>query len=70
MDKPFTLAVKETMMKLAEICNKSGLPPVVLDLIIQNLYSEVHNLSERQALLEIQSLKEEQSSEGETLNEQ
>lgn len=49
MNKPLTMVIKETRTKLANICNESGLPPVILDLIIQGIYSEVHSLAEKQA---------------------
>ena len=49
MNKPLTMVIKETKSKLANICNESGLPPVVLDLIMQGIYSEIHSLAERQA---------------------
>lgn len=62
MNKPLTMIVKETQTKLAKICNESGLPPVILDLIIQGVYSEVHSIAEKQTLEEeksyIESLKE------------
>ena len=48
MNKPLTMVIKETRTKLANICNESGLPPVILDLIMQGVYSEVHSLAERQ----------------------
>ena len=48
MNKPFTVIVRDTKMRLAQICNDSGLPPVILDLIIQNIYSEIHSIAERQ----------------------
>lgn len=49
MNKPITMVVNETKRKLINACNESGLPPVVLDLILQGLYSDVHSLTERQA---------------------
>lgn len=52
MDKPLTMVIKETRAKFADICNGSGLPVVVLDLIIQGLYSEIHSLAERQTMEE------------------
>lgn len=48
MNKPLTMVVKETKNKLANICNESGLSPIVLDLIMQGIYSEIHSLAERQ----------------------
>lgn len=62
MNKPLTMIVKETQTKLAKICNESGLPPVILDLIIQGVYSEVHSIAEKQTFEEekayMESLKE------------
>lgn len=52
MNKPITMVIKETKNKLANICNESGLSPVVLDLIIQGIYSEIHSLAERQTIEE------------------
>lgn len=52
MNKPITMVIKETKIKIANICNESGLSPIVLDLIIQGIYSEVHSLAERQAMEE------------------
>lgn len=48
MNKPLTMIIKETKTKLANDCNESGLPPVILDLILQGIYSEVHHLAEKQ----------------------
>lgn len=52
MNKPLTMIVKETKLKLANICNESGLSPVILDLIVQGIYSEIHSLAEKQYLQE------------------
>lgn len=52
MNKPFTMVIKETKNKLTNICNESGLPPIVLDLIMQGIYFEIHSLAERQSLEE------------------
>lgn len=52
MNKPLAMIVKETKGKLANVCAESGLSPVVLDMIIQGLYSEIHSFAERQALEE------------------
>lgn len=52
MNKPLTMIIKDTKIKLANVCNESGLPPVILDLIVQGIYSEVHSLAEKQSLEE------------------
>lgn len=52
MNKPMTMVVKETKSKLINVCNESGLPLVVLDLILQGICSEVHTLAEQQTVRE------------------
>lgn len=52
MNKPISLIIKETKIELANVCNKSGLSPVILDLILQGIYSEVHVLAEKQVFTE------------------
>lgn len=63
MKKPLTMIVKETKAKLATVCNESGLPIIMLDLILQGIYSEIHGLVEKQSLEDevvyIEALKEE-----------
>ena len=49
MNKPITMAIKETKSKMISAINESGLSPVILDLIIQGIYSEIHTLAERQS---------------------
>ena len=48
MNKPLTMIIKDTKIKLANVCNESGLPPIILDLIVQGIYSEIHSLAEKQ----------------------
>lgn len=52
MNKPLTMIIKETKSKLASVCNESGLSPVILDLIMQGIYSEIHAVVERQTIEE------------------
>ena len=52
MNKPLTMLIKETKTKIANICNESGLSPIVLDLIMQGIYYEIHSLAERQSVEE------------------
>ena len=52
MNKPITMVIKETKTKIVNICNESGLSPIVLDLIMQGIYSEIHSIAERQTMEE------------------
>ena len=47
MNKPVSIIIKETKAKLANICNESGLSPIILDLIVQGIYSEIHSIAEK-----------------------
>ena len=49
INKPITMVIKETKIKMINIINESGLSPAILDLVVQGIYSEIHNLAERQA---------------------
>ena len=55
MNKPLTMTIKEVKAKLINACNESGLSPIILDLIIQGIYSEIHMLAEKQAMDEEKS---------------
>lgn len=54
---PLSMIIKETKAKLVDVCNESGLPPVMLDLIIQGIYTEIHSIAERQMIEEEMSYK-------------
>lgn len=49
MNKPLTMIIKDTKTKIASVINESGLPPAILDLIMQGIYSEIHYIAEKQA---------------------
>ena len=49
MNKPISMSIKETKDKIVAACNESGLHIAILDLIMQELYSEVHNLAIQQS---------------------
>lgn len=49
MNKPLTMIIKETRTKLINACNESGLSPIILDLIMQGVYAEIHLLAEKQS---------------------
>lgn len=59
MNKPVTLVIEETKTKLAEIINTSGLPPFVIEPILNTFLQEAHVASKRQ--YEIDKLQYEQA---------
>lgn len=48
MNKPLTISIKETESTLIDVCNNSGLPVSILELIVKNLLTEIHELSMKQ----------------------
>lgn len=52
INKPIAMIIKETKAKLASVCNESKLSPIILDLVVQGIYSEIHTLAERQTMEE------------------
>lgn len=73
MNKPLTMLIKETKEKLANVCNESGLSPIILDLIIQGIYSEIHSLAKRQTSEEeshyIKAIKDSQKGDNLTFED-
>lgn len=54
IEKPISVAIEETKQQIADVINNSQLSPVVLDLILKDIYNEVHNVYTTQALQEKQ----------------
>lgn len=61
MEKSFNKTIKEVQKRIVQICNESDLSPIVLELILQNLLSEVRLMIEKQIFEEEKQelLKEE-----------
>jgi len=59
MKKPVTLVIEETKTKLAEIINTSGLPPFVIEPMLNTFLQETHMAAKRQ--YEIEKLQYEQA---------
>lgn len=58
-NKPISMIIKETKTKIANACNESRLPPVILDLVISEIYSEVRSLAEKQSIEEEKAYMDE-----------
>ena len=59
MNKPITLVIEETKTKLAELINNSGLPPFVIEPMLNTFLQEAHVAAKRQ--YEIEKLQYEQA---------
>ena len=66
MEKSFNKTIKEVQKRIVQICNESGLSPIVLELILQNLLSEIRLMIEKQMFEEEkQELLKEEDNESE-----
>lgn len=71
MNKPISMIISETRISLLKICNESGLPACVLELIMKDLYKDIKRVSENQLNKDkeayMQAQKEAQNSENEPI---
>lgn len=69
MNKPISMRITETRERLINACNESHLPICVLDMLVREVYCEVHKSAKTSAKEEaanyIQASLEEQNKEGE-----
>ena len=47
MGKPLSVKIKDTKNMLIDLCNQSELHPSVLEMIMKDIYLEIHSLAER-----------------------
>ena len=57
MNKPITMQIKEFKEKIVQDINMSNLPPFVLDVVLRDLYNEIHILAVEQEAKEEQAYK-------------
>lgn len=69
MNKPVSMRITETRERLINACNESELPICVLDMLIREVYFDVHRTAKQSAQEEaanyIQASLEERNKEGE-----
>ena len=52
MDKPFSIMYEEFKQKLSNLINGSGLPPIIIESVLQNYLNEVNSIVRNQYLLD------------------
>lgn len=57
MDKTVNIIIEETKLKIAQAVQDSGLPVSVLDMILKDLYVEIHTLAMDVTKKEMQEYK-------------
>ena len=48
MNKPFSVVFKEFKEELANLINNSGIPPFVVESVLQNYLCEINNIANNQ----------------------
>lgn len=48
MEKSISIIINETNDKLMQVCNSSGLPPCILEILARNLVNEIHTVAQKQ----------------------
>lgn len=74
MNKPLSVNMNDTKMALANICNQSQLPMCILELIVRDIYEEIHLLAEQrlkqeEELYKKNILNKEQNKKNEDIGE-
>lgn len=64
MNKPISVAIKETRQEICNVINASGLPISVIELIVSDVYGEVQLVARKQ--LEQDVLRMENTNNAET----
>ena len=64
MNKPMSVAIKETRQEICNVINASGLPISVIELIVSDVYGEVQLVARKQ--LEQDVLRMENTNNAET----
>lgn len=49
MDKPLSLVLRDTKKDLIKVCNNSGLPATILDMVIQDIAKDISIMAAQQA---------------------
>lgn len=59
MNKPASVAIKEFSESLESIVNNSGLPPIVLEMVMRGYYLQIKELADRQIRAEEESYRKD-----------
>ena len=65
MSKPASMAIREFEEKLEESINNSGLPPVIVEMVLRGYYIRIKEMAKKQADEEEAAFKREVRDNGE-----
>lgn len=69
MEKPISVAIRETRDGIVEILNRSGLPIDIMDMMLMQIQSSVHMQAEQEYLQEKESLDQARKEKEATVGE-
>lgn len=61
LNKPITIVRAEFISNLADLINKSGLPPFIIEPILKDIYFEVKNAAQRQYEMDVARYEQQKS---------
>lgn len=59
MDKPFSITYEEFKQNLSNLINSSGLPPIIVESVLQNYLNEISIVVRNQYLLDKERYEKE-----------
>lgn len=65
MSKPASMAIREFEEKLEESINNSGLPPIIVEMVLRGYYIQIKEMAKKQADEEEAAFKSEVRDNGE-----
>ena len=65
MSKPASMAIREFEEKIEESINNSGLPPVIVEMVLRGYYIQIKEMAKKQADEEEAAFKREVRDNGE-----
>lgn len=63
MNRPISIAIKETRQGICDVINASGLPISVIELIVSDVYGEVQHISRKQYEQDVLSMENKDNAE-------
>lgn len=63
MNKPASVAIRDFSEKMEECINESGLPPIVVEMVMRVYYLQIREMAEKQTIQEEEEYRKEKDGE-------
>ena len=63
MNKPAWVAIRDFSEKMEECINESGLPPIVVEMVMRGYYLQIREMAEKQTIQEEEEYRKEKDGE-------